>query len=104
VFDQIQCYFTVKNREGHSTSTALTEITDDWLREIDNKNILGAVLLDFISAFDIIHQSLLEKMCYGFTPPVIIWIKSYLSNRTQRVFFNDGLQHNPCRNRFSPAV
>ena len=27
-------------------------------------------------------------MCYGFTPPAIMWIKSYLSNRTQRVFFN----------------
>jgi hypothetical protein len=38
VFDQIQCYFTVNKlttdiqdtyREGHSTSTALTQMTDD---------------------------------------------------------------------------
>ena len=45
VFDQIQCYFTVNKlrtdfqhayREGHSTSTALTQMTD-WLREIDDK-------------------------------------------------------------------
>jgi hypothetical protein len=76
VFDQIQCYFTVNQlttefqcayREGHSTSTALTQITDDWLREIDDKGIVGTVLLDFSAAFDIIDHSLLleKRMCYG---------------------------------------
>ena len=68
VFDQIQCYFTTNKlttefqhpyREGHSTSTALTQMTDDWLR---HKMIVGAVLLDFSVAFDIIdHSLLLEK-------------------------------------------
>ena len=40
-------------------------------------NIVGAVLLDFSAAFDIInHSLLLEKhMCYGFTPPAILWIR-----------------------------
>ena len=77
-------------REGHSTSTALTQMTDDWLREIDDTIIVGAVLFDFSAAFYIIdHSLLLEKhMCYGFTLPAILWMKSYLSNRTQRVFFN----------------
>ena len=32
-------------------------------------------------------------MFYGFTPPAILWIKSYLSNRTQRVFFNRSLSN-----------
>ena len=70
-------------------------MTDDWLRESDQKNIVEAVLLDFSAAFDIIdHSLLLEKhMCYGFTPPAILWIKSYLSNRTQRVFFNGSLSN-----------
>ena len=49
VFDQIQCYFTVNKlttefqhacRKGHSTSTALSQMTDDWLREIEDKMIL----------------------------------------------------------------
>ena len=66
--------------EEYSTSRALTKITDDWLREIDK--IVGAVLLDFSAAFDIIDHSL---MCYGFTPPAILCIKSYLSNRTEGV-------------------
>ena len=77
-------------REGHSTSTALTQMTDDWLRNMYDKMIVGAVLLDFSAAFDIIDHSLLMKkrMCYDFTHPAIMWIKSYLSNRTKRVFFN----------------
>jgi hypothetical protein len=52
-------------------------------------------LINFSAAFDIIdHYLLLEKrMCYGFTPPAILWIKSYLSNRTQRVFFNGSLSN-----------
>ena len=104
MFDQIQCYFTVNKlttefqhayREGHSTSTALTQMTDDWLRETDDKMIVGPVLLDFSAAFDIMdHRLLVEKcMCYGFTPPAMIWIKSYLSNRTQRVFFNGSISN-----------
>jgi hypothetical protein len=32
-------------------------------------------------------------MCYGFTAPAVLWIKSYLSNRTQRVFFNESLSN-----------
>jgi hypothetical protein len=30
-------------------------------------------------------------MCYEFAPPAILWIKSYLSNGTQRVFINGSL-------------
>ena len=60
VFDQIQCYFTVNKLttdfqhayvEGQST---LTQVTDVWLKEIDNKKLVEAVLLDFSAAFDII--------------------------------------------------
>ena len=43
--------------EGHSTSTALTQMTDDWLREIDDEIIVGDVLLDFSAAFDIIDAA-----------------------------------------------
>jgi hypothetical protein len=45
--------------------------------------------------FDIIDQSeLLKKhMRYGFTPPAILWLKSYLSNRTHKVLFNGSLSN-----------
>ena len=70
VFDEIQSYFSVNKlttdfqhayREGHSTCTTLTHMTDDWLKELDNKMIVGAVLLDFSAAFDIIDHNLLLK-------------------------------------------
>ena len=48
-------------REGLSTSTPLTQMTDDWLIEIDNENIVGDVSLDFSAAFDIIDHSLLME-------------------------------------------
>jgi ABC-type Mn2+/Zn2+ transport system ATPase subunit len=65
-------------------------MTDDWLKEIDNKKIVVAVLLDFSAAFDIIDRNLLlrKRMCYGLSTSAILWIRSSLSNRTQRVFFN----------------
>ena len=69
-------------------------MTDDWLREIDDKIIVGAVLLDFSAAFDNIdHSLLLEKLALWLYTPAIMWIKSYLSNRTQRVFFNGSLSN-----------
>jgi hypothetical protein len=65
-------------------------MTNDWLREIDDKILVGDVLLEFSAAFDIIDNCLLleKRMCYGFTPPAILWTKSDICNRTQRVFFN----------------
>ncbi len=64
-------------------------MADDWYRGLDEKRICGAVLLDFIAAFDLIdHKLLLEKFrFYRFRPSVIAWMESYLDNRSQRVFF-----------------
>lgn len=65
----------------HSTATAL--------RETGEKKAVGAVLLDFTAAFDIIdHELLLKKQeCYGFAQSALSWIKSYLTNMTQTLFF-----------------
>ncbi len=77
-------------RVGHSTGTALTQITDDCLVQIDDNNLVGTVLLDFSSAFDVLdHELLLEKFkCYKFTSQTVHWFKSYLTNRRQCVFYN----------------
>lgn len=97
VADQMKFFFLTNGlvtdfqhayRRGHSTATALTQMTDDWLRQIDQKNTVGAVMLDFSAAFDIInHQILLDKLkCYGFEMSSIQWMQSYLTNLTQSVF------------------
>lgn len=44
---------------GHSTSTALAQITDDWLKSMDDRRLVGAVLLDLSGAFVVIDHCLL---------------------------------------------
>lgn len=88
VYEQIQFYFSNNNlitnfqhayREKHSTATAMIQMVDDWLKEMEQKKIIGVVMLDFSAAFDIIdHELLLNKfICYGFSQSVLVWIKSY---------------------------
>lgn len=63
---------------------------DNGFKEMDNKKMVGSVILDFSAAFDIIdHELLKDKLKgYGFLPTALSWIESYLSGRKQRVFFN----------------
>uniref|UniRef100_A0A4W5P3U4 Reverse transcriptase domain-containing protein n=1 Tax=Hucho hucho TaxID=62062 RepID=A0A4W5P3U4_9TELE len=65
-------------------------MTDDWLKSMDDGKLVGAVLLDFSAAFDVIdHELLLGKLkCYGFKDAALSWMESYLSRRRQKVFFN----------------
>lgn len=99
---QIQCYFEENSinsecqhayKVGYSTSTALTSLTDNWLKCIDMKLMVGAVLLDFSAAFDIIsHELLLRKLsAYNFEDTAIKFMNSYLVNRQQCVLFNGTL-------------
>ena len=53
--------------EGHFTSTAISQMTDDWLKSMDDRKLGGTVLLDFSAAFGVIdHELLLVQLkCYG---------------------------------------
>lgn len=99
IHEQINTYFKDNDlftnyqhayREKYSTATALTQMTDDWLWEMENNNIIGVVLLDFSAAFDIIdHEILLKKLkSYGFVESALQFISSYLSDRRQLVYYN----------------
>uniref|UniRef100_A0AAQ5ZG27 Reverse transcriptase domain-containing protein n=1 Tax=Amphiprion ocellaris TaxID=80972 RepID=A0AAQ5ZG27_AMPOC len=98
-YDQINLYFCKNGlnsssqhayKNGHSTTTALAQNTDDWMNYIEDKKLVGTVLLDMSAAFDLLdHDLLLEKLrAYGFQNSAIQWVKSYLSNREFTVFFN----------------
>ena len=69
-------------------------MTDDWLKETDNSKMTGAVLLDF-QAFDFIdHNLLIGKLeCYGFSPNAILFMKSYITSRTQQVYYTGSWSH-----------
>ena len=72
-------------RKGHSTVTALLEITDRLYHNIDIGELNGVIFLDLRKAFDTIdHQIMLKKLrCYGIAGTAHNWFSSYLSNRSQ---------------------
>ena len=78
-------------RRGRSTAIALTRITDDILRGIDNNEITAVALLDFSKTFDTIsHDVMCAKLkYYGLSTIAVALITSYLSNRQQMVLFNN---------------
>lgn len=99
IHSQISKYFHTNNlmtssqhayRKAHSTSTALIQMTDAWLKRMDNSELVGVVMLDFSAAFDVInHHILTEKLkSYGFTTSAVLLMQSYLTDRKQKVFYN----------------
>lgn len=85
-------------RQNHSCQTALINIVDKWLQEMNDGNINLSVLLDFKKAFDTVdHDILCRKLIiYGFSDVSVSFFKSYLKNRTQQVQIG-----NTCSNKMS---
>ena len=80
-------------QSGLSCESQLIETVHDWMIAMDNKTQIDAILLDFAKAFDKVpHLRLLSKLTsYGITGNTQNWIKSFLSNRKQRVSVNGAL-------------
>ena len=72
---------------GHSTQTSLHRAVDDWLENINENQVTGAILLDVSKCFDTInHTLLLRKLeMYGISGTALQWFTSYLHNRRQSV-------------------
>ena len=84
------------SRAGHSTATALIQMYDRWVEEVDDGNMVGVMMVDLSAAFDMVdHDILLEKLSlFGFDNLTLLWMKSYLSGRSQSVFV-DGCMSPP---------
>ena len=81
---------------GHSTSMSLLDIIQDRIsKSIDNNEFSIGTFLDLAKAFDSVdHNVLLTKLQhYGVRGESFNWFKSYLSDRTQRVFCNGSLSN-----------
>jgi len=98
VHAQLYHYFTTNDllsqcqsgfRPLHSTTTALIDVNDYLLSNIDNGYITGALFLDFKRAFDSVnHSILLNKLeKYGICGSELAWFTNYLSDRNQCVFY-----------------
>jgi hypothetical protein len=74
-------------RQGHSTITAVTSVTNDILHTLDNKKSCAALFIDLSKAFDTVdHHLLLQRLqSIGFSTTVLSWFTNYLSGRTQCV-------------------
>jgi len=74
-------------RKKHGCNDILTLMVENWRRAQDNNKIVGILAIDLSKAFDCMpHGLLLAKLFnYGINIHSCSLIKSYLSNRKQRV-------------------
>ena len=66
-------------------------LIEDWKASLNNKKLVGTVLMDLSKAFDCIpHNLLIAKLhAYGLTTEVLTFLYSYLKRRQQVVKIND---------------
>ena len=78
-------------RTGHGTDTALAEVWEYVLGEIEKGRIVVLCLLDVSAGFDSVpHVNLLRKLeMYGYGDRTLQWLGSYLHGRKQRVVVED---------------
>ena len=73
------------SRAGHSTATALSQLYDTWIEEVEQGSMVGVLLCDQSAAFDLCdHYLLVEKLkLMGVDNSAAAWFSSYLSGRKQ---------------------
>jgi hypothetical protein len=78
-------------RKKHSTSLALTVLSDRITKSFENNEVTLGVFLDFSKAFDTIDHTILFKKLdhYGIRGLALDFIKNYLQHRQQYVQYND---------------
>ena len=79
--------------QGKSCMTNLLEALEDITSLVDSGTPVDEVFLDFKKAFDkVSHANLLFKLHHmGIEESLLLWIESFLSDRTQRVKVNTGM-------------
>ena len=89
-------------RQYHSTETALLKVTNNILLNVNFQHVTLPVLLDLSAAFDTVdHKILLSRLItkFGIHRKILNWFASYLSGRSQPIFF-DGATLNSFDLRF----
>ena len=73
-------------RAKHSTETALLKVQSDILSSLDEEgSVVVLVLLDLSAAFDTIDHTFLLSRLRDMYDQALAWIRSYLTDRIQRV-------------------
>jgi hypothetical protein len=82
----------------HSTATNLLDSLNDWTISLSAHHSTTIAYIDFQRAFDSVsHEKLLHKLAsYGISGNLLLWIKNFLTNRSQTVRI--GVAHSsPCK-------
>ena len=89
--DKILSKFVSAYRKPYSSNRVLLKLIEEWKKSLDDKNIIGAVLMDLSKAFDCIpHDLLMAKLyTFGLYMDAITFIYSYMKRRKQGVKIND---------------
>ena len=77
-------------RGGHQTLDLLSLMSQSWTNALRARKEVRVVALDISKAFDRVwHDGLMYKLeCMGVSGPLLAWLRSFLSGRTQRVVIN----------------
>ena len=75
---------------GRSAPLQLLTVLETWQESIEKGYDIDCIYVDFMKAFDTVpHKRLIVKMkCSGIVDPILGWVESFLSNRTQYVSVN----------------
>ena len=91
-----ECYFNPNHhayRSFHSTTTAMLQMYDTWLNNLEKGELAGVCMVDMSAAFDVVdNELLLAKMkLYGFDRNSVQWAWSYLTYRSQGVYIEGSM-------------
>ena len=86
------------SRKEHNTSTALLQLYDRWVEELEEDKMVGVLFCDQSAAFDLCdHKILLQKLrLMGLDESALSWVGSYLSKRKQSCYV-DGEMSTPLK-------
>ena len=86
-FDQILDPCLTAYRKRHSCETTLLKLTEEWKLALDLNKYAGVLSTDMSKAFDSLHPALMinKLKAYGFSENSISLMRSYLTNRQNRV-------------------
>ena len=89
--DKILSKFVSAYRKFYSSNHVLLKLIGEWKKSLDDKSIIGAVLMYLSKAFDCtLHDLLVANVhAYGLSMDAITFIYSYMKRRKQGVKIND---------------
>lgn len=80
-------------RKHYSCESAIINVCDEWFKCLEDNEVVLVIFLDLKRAFETISRELLISKLegIGLRNNVLNWFKSYLSNRCQKVKYNNSV-------------